>query len=103
MSEFSFHPEAEIDLNEIWDFIAEDSIDAADRVRDKIFAAIQSLARTPHQGHRRGDLTSRPLRFWRVYDYLIVYAPDERPLLVVAILHGRRNPRILAGMLRDRE
>jgi antitoxin ParD1/3/4/toxin ParE1/3/4 len=103
MTGFRFHPEAEIDLNEIWDFIAEDSIDAADRVRDNIFAAIQDLAQTPNQGHRRSDLTSRPLRFWRVYDYLIVYAPEERPFLVMAILHGRRNPRILAGILRDRE
>ena len=71
MTEFRFHPEAEIDLNEIWDFIAEDSIDAADRVRDNIFAAIQDLAQTPNQGHRRSDLTSRPLRFWRVYDYRV--------------------------------
>ena len=103
MTGFRFHPEAEIDLNEIWDFIAEDSIDAADRVRDNIFAAIQDLAQTPNQGHRRSDLISRPLRFWRVYHYLIVYAPEERPFLVMAILHGRRNPRILAGILRDRE
>jgi plasmid stabilization system protein ParE len=103
MTEFRFHPEAEIDLNEIWDFIAEDSIDAADRARDGFLAAIQSLARTPNQGHRRSDLTSRPLRFWRVYDYLIAYEPEERPLLVLAILHGRRNPRIISGILRDRK
>jgi antitoxin ParD1/3/4/toxin ParE1/3/4 len=103
MTEFRFHPEAEIDLNEIWDFIAEDSIDAADRVRDHILAAIESLARTPNQGHRRNDLTSRPLRFWRVHDYLIAYAPEDDPLLVLAILHGRRNPRVLAGILRGRD
>lgn len=102
MNEFAFHPEAEVDLIEIWDFIAEDSVDAADRVRDDIFAAIRRLVRTPNQGHRRDDLTSRPLRFWRVYDYLIAYAP-EKPLLVLAVFHGRRNPRILAGILRGRE
>ena len=28
MTGFRFHPEAEIDLNEIWDFIAEDGVDA---------------------------------------------------------------------------
>ena len=42
MTEFRFHPEAEIHLNEIWDFIAEDSIDAADRGRDHICATIQA-------------------------------------------------------------
>jgi len=103
MSEFSFHPEAENDLIEIWEFIAEDSVEAADRVRDDIFATIRRLTQTPNQGHGRTDLTSRPLRFWREYDYLIAYAPEEHPLLVIAILHGRRNPRILASILRDRE
>jgi antitoxin ParD1/3/4 len=103
MNEFAFHPEAEADLIEIWDFIAEDNVDGADRVRDSIFAAIRGLARTPNQGHRRSDLTSRPLRFWRVYDYLIAYAPEEEPMLVLAVLHGRRNPRVLSGILRGRD
>jgi hypothetical protein len=38
-----------------------------------------------------------------VYDYLIAYAPDERPLWVVAILHGHRSPRIMAAILRGME
>jgi hypothetical protein len=44
-----------------------------------------------------------PLRFWRVYDYLIAYAPDERPLWVVAVMHGHRSPRVMAAILRGRE
>jgi plasmid stabilization system protein ParE len=46
MNEFAFHPGAEVDLIEIWDFIAEDSVDAAGRVRGDIFAAIRRLVRT---------------------------------------------------------
>jgi antitoxin ParD1/3/4/toxin ParE1/3/4 len=103
MSGFELHPDAYTDLDQLWDFIAEDSIDAADRVRDKIYDAIQALVPFPHQGHRRTDLTSRPLRFWRVYDYLIAYAPDERPLWVVAVMHGHRSPRVMAAILRGRE
>ena len=34
--------------------------------------------------------------------YLIAYAPDEKPLWVVAVFHGRRNPRLMAAILRDR-
>ena len=51
MTEFRFHPEAEIHLNEIWDFIAEDSIDAADRGRDHICAAIQAPGRFLQLAH----------------------------------------------------
>ena len=47
MNEFAFHPEAEVDLIEIWDFIAEDSVDAADRVHDDIFAAIRRSFELP--------------------------------------------------------
>jgi hypothetical protein len=44
------------------------------------------------------------LRFHVVRDqYLIAYAPDENPLWVVAVLHGHRNPRLMAAVLRGRK
>jgi plasmid stabilization system protein ParE len=102
MSKFVLHPEAYADLDEIWEYIAADNLDAADRVLDEIHQAITSLVRFPQSGHARPDLTSRPLRFQIVRDYAIAYAPDEKPLVVVAILHGRRNPRVLAAILSRR-
>jgi plasmid stabilization system protein ParE len=103
MSDYAFHPEALVDLKEIWDFIVQDNQNAADKVNDAILAAVAALVPLPHQGHRRPDLTKRPLRFITVYDYLVAYAPDESPLWVAAILHGSRSPRLLASILRDRE
>jgi len=43
------------------------------------------------------------LRFILVRDYLIAYAPDEKPLWVIAVIHGRRNPRVMAAILRSRD
>lgn len=102
MSGFVLHAEACSDLEEIWEFIAADSLEAADRVREEIFDAIQSLVPFPYVGHSRPDLTSRPLRFQSVRDYVIAYAPDEKPIAVIAVLHGRRNPRVIAAILRGR-
>jgi plasmid stabilization system protein ParE len=102
MSDYVLHPEAFADLNDIWEFIAQDNPEAADRVIEDIYKGFLSLVTMPHQGHRRPDLTSRPLRFWRVHSYLIAYAPQERPLLVVAVVHGRRSPRVMAAILRGR-
>ena len=102
MSGFVLHPEALADLDEIWEFIAVDSLEAADRVLDEIREAIHSLVALPRLGHIRADLTSRPLRFHPARDYLIAYTPDEKPLVVVAVLHGRRNPRVIAALLRER-
>ena len=84
MTEYGFHPKARHDLDEIWDFIRGDNLDAADRLIAEILAAIDALVPFPGQGHRRPDLTSRPLRFILVREYLIAYAPDEKPLWIIA-------------------
>jgi len=88
---------------EIWEFIRADNLDAADRMIAEILAAIRGLVPFPNQGHSRPDLTSRPLRFTLAREYLIAYAPEEKPLWVVAVMHGRRNPRLIASILVDRE
>jgi plasmid stabilization system protein ParE len=103
MTGYDFHPEARLDLEEIWEFIRRDSLHAADRMVAEILSAIRALVPFPHRGHRRPDLTNRPLRFIVVRDYLIAYAPDERPLWVIAVMHGHRNPRVMAAILRERE
>jgi plasmid stabilization system protein ParE len=72
MSAFVLHPDALADLNQIWEFIATDNPDAADRVLDDIRDAIGTLVSFPELGHVRADLTSRPLRFHAVRDFLIV-------------------------------
>ena len=100
---FVLHPEAARDIEEIWEYIAEDSVTAAARVREDILQTIHDIAHFPRQGHRRPDLTSRSLRFQLARNYLIAYAPEEKPLLVLAVVDGRRNPRVIAAMLRSRE
>jgi antitoxin ParD1/3/4/toxin ParE1/3/4 len=99
---FVLHSEAAQDISDICEFIAADNPSAARRVREEILGAIRQLVPFPLQGHSRPDLTSRPLRVRSLRDYLIVYAPDEKPLLVIAVVHGRRNPRIIAATLRER-
>lgn len=103
MSGYAFHPEAFADLDQIWEYLAERNLDGADRVIADIFDALRTLVSSPHIGPRRPDLTSRPLHFKLVRDYLIAYAPDGRPLWVVAVIHGSRNPRVMAAILRGRE
>ena len=100
---YALHPEAFADLDDIRDYIARENPDAADRVMSEIFDTIRGLVPYPNRGRLRPDLTSRPLRFTLVREYLIAYAPEEKPLWVVAVMHGRRNPRVMAAILRGRE
>jgi toxin ParE1/3/4 len=103
MSEYALHPEAFGDLDQIREYIAENNPDAADRVITEIFESIRALVAFPNQGYRRPNLTSRPLRFRLVREYVIAYAPEKKPLWVVAVMHGRRSPRVMAAILRGRE
>jgi plasmid stabilization system protein ParE len=100
---FELHPGAANDITEIWEFIAKDNPAAATRFREELLEAIRKLATFPNQGHRRVDLSSETVRFQAIRDYLIAYAPDEKPLIVIAVIHGRRNPRVIAATLRGRE
>ena len=86
------------DLSEIWDYIAEDSIGAANRVESAILAACYSLARHPLIGSKRIEITSLPVRFWAVTRYpnfIVVYRPETNPLQIVTVLHGKRNLKAL--------
>jgi toxin ParE1/3/4 len=89
---FELHPGAASDITSIWEFLAKDNPLAAKRVREDILDAIRRLVPFPHQGHQRRDLTSRPVRFQTVRNYLIAYAADEEPLLVLAVLDGSPKP-----------
>jgi plasmid stabilization system protein ParE len=74
MSGYAFHPDAVADLDEIWEHIAGDNLDAADRVLADIHAVLGALAASPHIGYRRPDLTARPLRFHVArHEYLVAY------------------------------
>lgn len=91
MADSFFSPEARLDLLEIWEHIAQDNLDAADRVAQEIEQAVAMLGRNPKLGHHRRDLTSKPVRFWPIYSYLIIYDPDTKPLEIVRILSGYRD------------
>jgi plasmid stabilization system protein ParE len=51
MKRFVLTPRAKRDVNDIWDYIADDSIEAADRVVDALDNAMVKLSKTPGIGH----------------------------------------------------
>ncbi|HEX5433034.1 MAG TPA: type II toxin-antitoxin system RelE/ParE family toxin [Candidatus Angelobacter sp.] len=93
-------PEAVSDLVEIWRYIKKKSnATVADRVESVIRERIAFLAQNPGAGHWRMNLTDKPVKFFPVYFYLIVYRPDTLPLQVVSLIHGRRD---VEQILKDR-
>ena len=96
MTPYVLSPDALQDLKDIWDFIRNDSAEAADKVVDAIFTACEGLAAMPNKGHRREDFTSSDVRFWPVFSFHVIYRPQTNPLQIVGIVHGARDvPEVL--------
>jgi antitoxin ParD1/3/4 len=82
---------AQHDLEEIWEYVANNSVKAATRVLNDLEASIRTLARNPGIGHVREDLADRRHRFFPAGSYLIVYRFQTKPLQIVRILHASRD------------
>ena len=91
MSNYILGPDADLDLDDIWEYIARDNIDAADRWIGKLFDAFEALGQTPGMGHKREDLTRYPVLFWPVGAYVVIYRPERRPIEIVAVTQGSRD------------
>lgn len=91
MSGYVLAADADIDLDSIGEFIAQDDIEAADHWIAKLFTAFDALARSPGMGHPRTDLTPYPVLFWPVGADLIIYRAERRPIEIVAVTRGARD------------
>lgn len=91
MPELRISPRADLDLIDVWFYIARDSESAADGVLDDIYDAAERASDTPEIGHRRSDVADPTLRFLTVHSYLIVYRVDESTLDVIRILSGYQD------------
>ena len=65
MKKFELARRALGDLQEIWEFVSEDSFTAADRLLEEFYNAFQQLAEMPGTGHKREDV--RPELGWSIH------------------------------------
>jgi plasmid stabilization system protein ParE len=54
MSRYAFHPDAFADLDEIWEYIAQDNVDAAEKVLGDIHSSTTACGHGVH--HRNAPL-----------------------------------------------
>ena len=91
MKPYTLSVGADQDLDKIWDYIARDSVDAADRWIDRLYEAFEFISRSPGCGHTRTDLTDFEVRFWTVKAYAIIYRECEDRVIIEAVTQGSRD------------
>jgi toxin ParE1/3/4 len=90
MRQIRISPAARGDLDEIWSYIAQDNLDAADKFIHAVVARFHQLAAIPEIGRRREELSAR-MRSFPVGRYVIFYRPMEGGVEIARVLHGARD------------
>ena len=90
---------AEADLGDIWLYVAKksSSIEMANRLIDTITDRFLTLARLPYMGRSREKDFGPGYRSLPVGEYVIVYRVENEDVLVLRIVHGRRQLEALFG------
>jgi len=86
--------QAQADLDEAWDYLAERSSSSADKLIDRFVAAARVHARFPESGKSREELKPG-LRSFVVHPFVAFYRPAEGTIEVLRFLHGKRDIRRL--------
>ena len=90
MKQLRVSPAARTDLDDIWFYIAQDDVSAADKFIHAIVSRFPKLAAMPQLGRRREELSPR-LRSFPVGRYVIFYRPLEKGIEIARVLHGSRD------------
>lgn len=92
MDPFQLTQDAILDIDAIWLYLLEkEGMETADRIVTELFKGFYKLAEIPNSGHRRADLSSRNVLFYRIFSFLVIYQPGSSPLQILGVLHGKRN------------
>jgi len=90
VSRYRFTVLASLDLEEIYDRIAADNSNAALKLINAIEERCNGLADMPNQGGSRNELFPG-MRSVTVGSYIIFYKPSGGGILVIRVLHAKRD------------
>ncbi|MDQ8183930.1 type II toxin-antitoxin system RelE/ParE family toxin, partial [Pelagicoccus sp. SDUM812005] len=82
--------EAESDLDDIWDYIANDSPTKADRFLERLYRKCISISELDGIGRRRDELAERLLSIPHK-KYIIFFVREVSQVSIVRILRGSRD------------
>jgi len=83
-------PQADLDLDSIWEFIASDSVPAAEKQIGRLGEIFEMLMENPLAGRERRELRA-DLRSFSVGNYIIFYVPLPDGVEIIRIMHGRQD------------
>jgi len=92
-------PQADTDLDDIWYYVAKESgsIEVANRLIDSVTSRFFLLSTHPYMGRARDADFGVDSRSLAVGEYVIVYCVQDDDVLILRVVHGRRDLETLFG------
>ena len=88
------------DLEEIWEYVAQENPDAARKLIKEITNKFKFLRDHPQIGREQNTLLGT-LRSFPVKNYIILYQPHDDGIEILRILHAARNIERILGHFID--
>ncbi|MCG9893771.1 MAG: type II toxin-antitoxin system RelE/ParE family toxin [Thermosynechococcaceae cyanobacterium MS004] len=90
MNRYRLSRQAEIDLETIWAYFAEQDDIAADLMLSKILNKLPMLAQFPEMGRQREDLVAS-MRSFPIKPYIVFYRRMDIGIEIFRVLHQSRD------------
>ena len=90
MSRYRVDRDARADLEEIYDYVADENLAAADRLMDTFQEKFGLLAVHPLMGQTRPELAPN-LHSFSVGKYVVFYRPTDDGVEVARVIHSARD------------
>jgi len=90
MAEIEWSSKAENDLNEIIDYIAQDSLEYALSFYEQVREKVENLIKFPRMGRIVPELDDPNIRELILRNYRIIYRIFEKEVQIIRLFHGSR-------------
>lgn len=86
--------EAKLQLREAYRYITANSLQNAEKVKNKILASIKDLTKNPeqHPADKYRKNNDKSFRAYELYNYRITYHISAEQITVIRIRHTKMNP-----------
>ena len=94
MVEIQFHPIAQEDIKELYDYLTRFSLQYADSFIEGLYDRIEDLKRFPQMGKEYPENNKYRQLIYQNYRIFYTYKEEENEIIIMIVIHCSRNLRL---------
>ncbi len=94
MVEIQFHPIAQEDIKDLYDYFSRFSLQYADSFVEGLYERIEDLKRFPQMGKEYPENNKYRQLIYQNYRILYIYKEEENKIIIMIVVHCSRHLRL---------